>query len=224
MNELAIYYTFIGIIGFIAILFVLVGKYFFIGLRSFFARLRYKADAGAVLLVSKNGDINRIVFTNFSEKSFKIGKNEHPLSTQNISSGRFLGYPYIIMSSDDASTTANITFNESDKEGKPVYLKDNKGNTILDQDGDPIPKTHFIKKGAILSGGFISAMIKDMALTQALEELFKKNSNIFMVLIGAAVLAGVAAFFSFDLAQNQVPMLLDTLNSVKNACVGVESA
>lgn len=221
MNELAMYYTLLGVIGFFTILFVLVGKYFFLGIRSFIARMRFKSDAGVVLVISKNGDINKVLFVDFSEKTFKIGKDEHPLSAKNISSGRFLGYPYVIVNSDDASTTANITFNESDKEGKPIYVKDANGNIIVDKDGDPIPKIHFVKKGAILSGGFISAMIKDMALTQALEELFKKNSNIFMVLIGAAILAGVAAFFSFDLAQNQVPLLLETMNGVKNACVGV---
>ena len=207
----AIYvYSILGAIIFLLfIVIVLSGKWFFFGLKDFVKRMKYKSHHGYMLLVDKGGNIGipkiiDLTKDKYSENDGKVKDGRvWPFSTDDVMKGSFMGRPFLIKSFDDAKTSIGLYFQESDKEGNPLY-------TIL-ADGSRIRKISEIKPSVSLSPGFFMALVGDHALTQALKELLQKNGMLLLVLLGVGIGVIVSGFISYTIYSDSVPKILEAI-------------
>jgi hypothetical protein len=201
------------------ILFLLIifsGKWFFFGLKDFFAKSKLKSHHGYLFLMDKanNMGLPKIIDLRKDKYSetldgLKDGAT-YPYSSDDLMKGTFLGRPYLIKGYDDAKTSIGMYYQESDKDGKPLFW--------LSPEGKTVPKLSELKPSVSLSPGFFTALVGDHALTQALKDLMQKNSTLLYLLLGIG--AGIIAigFLLYNINTETLPQILQAAKDAAIAC------
>jgi hypothetical protein len=201
----------IYVIGFsvlvLALLLILAGKWIFLEIKMFFASFIWKANAGLIIFVTKSGDFTFPRVANLGLDSYKTKDKVYPLPKS--ISGKFLGFPYILLDAVDAKTYGGFYYPVTNNKGEPVYLQDDTGAIIRDNEGEPIPKILPYKKGATFSPELIKSVIMSMALTSAMKNLFSNQNQIKLFLLIAMGASIAGAYFMYDFNSNQLPVLMD---------------
>lgn len=132
----------------------------------------------------------------------------YPFTREQIQQGKILGMSYILLPEEDAKTSIGLSYQSTDSEGNPEFLKNKEGNYILDPQGKKIPKIINIKPSVSLPPELIKAIIGAEALTKALKDLLSSTSNIFWLVVIIAGASAGAAYFSYQIKHEDIPQIL----------------
>lgn len=203
--EIYILYSVVAISLIFALLFLLSMPYGVLGLKLWFAKMRWKKDTGLLLLFNKAGVISKIVPINLQGDKYTLkGKGgqeqrDYTYSRDQIMKGTFLGFPYIMMDADDTKTTVGMYYQQSHPEThEPLFYDEQKTVPVLSP----------IKDSVSLSPSYFQALVGDHTLTMALKDFLAKNKQIIMIAGVGVIAAGAAAFFAFDIISTHVPEIL----------------
>lgn len=203
--EIYILYSIVGVAMLFMLLFLLSMPYGMLGLKLWFAKIRWKKDTGLLLLFNKAGVISKIVPINLQKDKYTIkGKSgqeqkDYTYSREQVMKGTFLGFPFIMMDADDTKTTVGMYYQQSDPQThEPLFYDADK----------TIPVLSPIKDSVSMSPAYFQALVGDHTLTMALKDFMAKNTQIIMIAGVGVIAAGAAAYFAFDIVSTHVPEIL----------------
>ncbi len=183
------------------------------------AKKSLKHNAGFIFIRNKANSIGMPRIINLEDRCKKIGKKQFLLEKEQMAGLRFMGLPMFIVDSEDSKTSVGLYYHQCDKNGTPLYLKDEKGKYVLDKSNNKIPRLNNIKPSVTLPPDLITAVIRSEAMSLSVSAIFdfmKKNKNLFYF-IGAVVLLGVAggvlSYLNYDILNINMPKVV---SGIKN--------
>jgi len=175
-------------------------KWILFGLTITFKRFQSKNNTGLYFLRSKSGNFTlpKVVDLNKNEETFKVAGKDVvlPINREDFAqTGLFFGMPYKMSNVEDLKTSIGLHYTSTDE----------KGNVIYNADGTPAISV--IKNSVSVSGAMIKALIDEKALTDALKDFLQKNQLILILIVANIIVAGVTAYFSYEMMSNVLPTM-----------------
>lgn len=204
--------TYIGILGgavslILAMLIALSGSFFFYGIKFNIKKMLYKDNMALVFIRNLNGNFRLPHVVNIANKKFEDKLKKWNINHEELFEGSTMfGRPFVMFTDDDSGTSIGLYFQqnhlEKDANGKEIPV----ASHYQLQNGDKkvqtdIPILKKVKPSIMLPPELHISVAIQEHLSSILKHL-KDNKTIYLLIVGAGILAGLSAYLSFT-AQSQ---------------------
>lgn len=211
-------------------LILFAGPAFIWGVKFTFKKMTLKQNLGLLFLKNKADNLGfpELVDLRLDKHQIKNkeGTKSWVIDSNSFKGGTFLGQKFAIFDMDDSLTSLGLYYQQNELK----EIKDEDGNVtgskllpvetyyaIKNDDGETIdtgiPKLSPMKP----SNKVDPKLMFNVAVNEKIESLIrqlKTNKNLMYLLFGCVAAAGIGAYFSYEMFSNQLPIVIDKLDTI----------
>jgi hypothetical protein len=169
---------------------------------------------GQILLLNKAGNFNSPIIIDMSKIGIEHSEKGYPLTREAFTGASFFGLPTAIYCEDDSKTTIGFVYQQTDKEGKPLYIEytDKEGNTRK------MPVYSELKPSKSIEPKVLKSLVYGVALSEIAKRLFGNTQNILYLCMGSIVVTGIVGFLVYTIHTQDIPNVLTQFDRIASIC------